>query len=186
MTIEDSLVAVLQALEATETPHMVVGSFSTNFYGRRRSTEDADLVVQVGPKTISQLSEKIGKELKIDPQMSFETATGTMRHIVEVVGTEFKIELFHLSDDDHDQERFRRRRRVAYLGREVWLPTVEDVIVTKLRWADRACRKKDRNDLQDVIAVRGKKIDWDYVNAWADRHGTRALLDEIRNSIPPI
>ena len=118
--------------------------------------------------------------------MSFETATGTMRHIIEVVGTVFKIELFHLGDDDHDQERFRRRRRVEYLGREVWLPTVEDVVVTKLRWADRAGRAKDRNDLLNVIGVRGKKIDWDYIYAWADRHGTRALLDEIRKSIPPL
>jgi hypothetical protein len=118
--------------------------------------------------------------------MSFETATGTVRHVIDVVGTGFKIELFHLGDDEHDQERFRRRRRVTYLGREVWLPTVEDVVVTKLRWADRAGRTKDRNDVRDVIAVRGKSIDWDYVDSWADRHSTRALLDEIRASIPPL
>jgi hypothetical protein len=37
-----------------------------------------------------------------------------------------------------------------------------------------------------MIAVRHKSIDWGYVNAWADRHGTRALLDEIRKSIPPL
>ena len=49
MTIEDALVTVLQALEETETPHMVVGSFSTNFYGHRRSTEDADLLY--GPRS---------------------------------------------------------------------------------------------------------------------------------------
>jgi hypothetical protein len=165
---------------------MVVGSFSTNFYGRRRSTEDADLVVEVGPQTIRQLASKFGQELRLDPQMSFETATCTMRNVIDVVGTTFKVELFHLGDDEHDQSRFRRRRRVEYLGREVWLPTVEDVVVTKLRWADRAGRSKDRNDVQDVIAVRGKSIDWTYVNSWADRHGTRALLDEIRKSIPPL
>ena len=28
-------------------------------------------------------------------------------------------------------------------------------------------------------------IDWPYVYDWSDRHGTRALLDEIRSSIPP-
>jgi hypothetical protein len=69
---------------------------------------------------------------------------------------------------------------------EAWIPTVEDVIITKLRWAERAGRQKDRNDLQTVIRVQSDQIDWNYIYSWADRHGTRALLDEIRNSIPPI
>jgi hypothetical protein len=30
------------------------------------------------------------------------------------------------------------------------------------------------------------RIDWDYVHKWCEEHGTRALLDEIRQSIPPI
>ncbi len=62
------------------------------------------------------------------------------------------------------------------------MPTAEDVIITKLRWA----RSKDRDDVRDVIAVQGDAIDWPYVHAWADQHGTRGLLDEIRASIPPI
>jgi hypothetical protein len=83
-------------------------------------------------------------------------------------------------------ERFRRRRRVSLAGREVWLPTAEDAIITKLRWSLLANRSKDRIDVRDVIAVQFDRIDWDYVNAWCDQHGTRALLDEIRRSIPPI
>lgn len=57
MTIDDALRTVVQALEQFDTPYMVVGSFSTNFYGKRRPTKDADLVLDLGPKTISQLSQ---------------------------------------------------------------------------------------------------------------------------------
>ena len=42
------------------------------------------------------------------------------------------------------------------------------------------------DDVRDVIAVQGDRIDWDYVCRWADIHGTRQTLDEIRQSIPPI
>jgi len=90
-----------------------------------------------------------------------------------------------LSDDPHDQERFRRRRRLKLFQREVNLPTVEDVVVTKLLWALAAKRSKDWEDVQTVIAVQDRNIDWPYVYGWCDRHGTRALLDEIRRSIPP-
>jgi hypothetical protein len=58
------------------------------------------------------------------------------------------------------------------------------VIVTKLRWAQNAARGKDRDDVKDVIVVQGDAIEWDYVHHWCNVHGTRALLDEIRASIP--
>ena len=110
----------------------------------------------------------------------------TTRHIIKVADVEFKIELFHLSDDPHDRERFRRRCHVQFLGRQVSMPTAEDVIVTKLRWAILSKRSKDRSDLENVLAVQGPKLDWDYIYRWCDQHGTRALLDEIRQSIPPL
>ncbi len=118
--------------------------------------------------------------------MSFETVTMRRRYVADVIGTPFKIEFFLLNDDPHNQERFRRRRRVPLLDRQVWIPSVEDVIITKLHWAMLGRRSKDRDDVRDVSAVQGDRIDWDYVHRWCDQHGTRALLDEIRASIPPI
>ena len=37
-----------------------------------------------------------------------------------------------------------------------------------------------------TVAVQSQNIEWPYVYAWCDRHGTRTLLDEIRRSIPPL
>jgi hypothetical protein len=182
----EAALAVVEALEALAIPYMLVGSWSSNFYGIGRLTRDADFVVQLGDRSPAEIAGRLGASFKLDPQSSFETLTMTLRHVLQVVGTEFKIELFHLSDDPFDQERFRRRRRVKLLGREANLPTAEDVIVMKLRWAATGRRSKDRDDAQNVIAVQGDRIDWAYVIAWCDRHGSRAVLEEIRKSIPPI
>ncbi|HBI45494.1 MAG TPA: hypothetical protein DDY78_21960 [Planctomycetales bacterium] len=186
MSGDDATLAVIGALEALGTPYMVVGSFSSNLYGVPRSTQDADFVLQFGPQTIFQLADLLGPPFRFDPQMSFETVTFTMRHVLELPDIPFKVELFHLGDDPYDQERFHRRCRKKMLGREVSVATAEDVIVTKLRWAVQGRRMKDREDARDVIAVQGDAIDWDYVNSWCDRHGSRAVLDEIRASIPPL
>lgn len=64
------------------------------------------------------------------------------------------------------------------------LPAAEDVIITKAYWALGRKYSKDRDDVRDVIAVQGDQLDWDYIYAWADRQGTRYLLDEIRGEIP--
>jgi hypothetical protein len=165
---------------------MGVGSLSSNYDGIGRSTNDADFVVQAGPESVPQIARRLGAAFRLDPQLTFETTTLTSRHILEVVGSPFKIELFHLSDDAHDQERFRRRRGVMTLNRAVSLPTVEDVIVTKLRWIHQGQRSKDWEDVRNVIAVQGEQIDWGYVLPWCDRHGTRAVLEEIHRSIPPL
>ncbi|MHB1422376.1 MAG: nucleotidyltransferase [Gemmataceae bacterium] len=185
MTQQEAIRAVIDALDTLAIPYMVVGSYSSTFYGIPRLTQDADMVVEFGSVSASRLASQLGPSFRLDPQMSFETTTLTQRHVLEVVGIPFTIELFHLSDDPHDRERFRRRLRVTMMGRELSIPTVEDVVITKLRWALHAGRSKDKEDVRDVIAVQGEKIDWSYVHNWCAQHGTRALLDEIRESIPP-
>jgi hypothetical protein len=186
MTGNEAALAAAEALEACGIPYMLVGSYSSNFYGVDRSTQDADFVIELTQGDIGELARRLAPAIRIDRQMSFETVTMSRRFVAEVVGTTFKIEFFLLNDNPHNQERFRRRRQVTLLGRQVWMPTVEDVIVTKLHWALLANRSKDREDVRDVIAVQRDRIDWDYVYHWCDQHGTRELLDEIRRSIPPI
>lgn len=186
MTGEEATLAVIDALEARDVPYLLVGSLSSNYYGVPRSTEDADFVVHLGEIRIAELIDQLGPRFRLNRQMSFETVTGTTRWEVGIADIAFKIELFLLSSDPHDQERFCRRRRVRVLGRETCLPTPEDVIITKLRWARQGERPKDRDDVRNVIAVQGDRLDWDYLCQWCGRHGTGELLREIRASIPPI
>lgn len=186
MDIQTAVVTMVDALSAEQIPYMLVGSFSTSYWGIPRSTKDGDFVIAAGSQPVKQLRERLGPSFRFDPQRSFESVSATMRRIVTVAETDIKIELFDLSQQPHDQERFARRVKAQWLGREVVIPTAEDVIVTKLYWALNAARGKDRDDARDVIAVQGDWLDFDYIYRWADEHGTRGLLDEIRQSIPPI
>jgi hypothetical protein len=186
MNSEEAVLAVIAGLEAACLPYMIVGSLSSNYYGIPRSTRDADLVVQFETQPFAVLTAGLAPGLHLDPQMSFEMVTGTFRHLIHLINSPFTIELFHLSDDPHDQERFRRRQSVRLFDRKVFVPTPEDVIITKLRWCVQAQRNKDRDDVRDVITVQQGVLDWDYVHGWCERHGTRQLLDEIRLSIPSV
>ena len=186
MTTAEIAVAAIDALDATSVPYMLVGAFSSNFYGIPRSTDDADFVVELGSISIVDVVKQLGPRFKLDPQVRFETATGTTRHIVNVENSPFIVEFFHLSGDAHDQERFRRRCNVVLHGRSSYIPTAEDVIITKLRWSVHGRRPKDADDVRDVIAVQRDRIDWGYVCRWCEQHGTREKLEEIRKSIPPL
>ena len=180
MTIDDVALRVAEALGATGVPFMLVGGFSSNYHGIPRSTKDADFVVQLNAPLSEAFARTLGSEFEAEPQMSFETNTGTQRQEFRVAGTLFKVEVFRLSNDPHDRERFQRRLSVMVEGRQVFFPTAEDVIIWKLRWA----RAKDREDVRAVMGVQGDRLDWSYIEGWCERHGTRALLEQIRRTVP--
>lgn len=181
--------ATIAALETLQIPYMLVGGLSSMAYGIPRATKDADIVIAVAPKSLENLVEYLGADFELDPQGTFEMVTGTLRHHLRVPAIHFEIELFLLSEDPHDLSRFERRRPFPsqQLGMNAVIPSPEDVIVMKLRWYAIAKRGKDFDDTRDVIAVQGDEaLDWDYIHRWTAQHGTRELLDEIRDSIPPI
>lgn len=185
MTADQAVVAVLDALDAAGVPYMIVGSLASNFHGIPRSTRDADFVVELPPGSLDRFDAALPPGLTLDRKGSFETVTGTTRYLTELTGSPFVCELFVRSDDTHDQERFLRRQRVRVLDRVAFVATAEDMIVTKLRWADAAHRSKDFDDIRNIVAVRGPELDWAYVRRWSVEHGTTALLEHIRGSIPP-
>ena len=179
----DHACAVIAACNATGVAHMLVGSFSRNVYATPRSTQDADVVISLEPSKVQSLIQALSEEFVWEEQMTFETVTGTRRDTVVSKEGAFKVEIFWLSNDPHDQERFNRRRMIDFAGVSTWVPTAEDVIVMKLRWK----RPKDIDDVRDVIEFQGDDaLDWPYIHQWCEKHGTRALLDEIRASIPPL
>ncbi len=184
MTSQDAVAAMIDALHASHVSYMLVGSLASNVYGIARSTNDADFVVQLGPTSVHDVVRQLGPEFRFDPQVSFEGITATTRHVVELTSLAFKIELFSLSDEVYDQQRFARRHKVPMLGRDVSVLSVEDVIVTKLLWCKEGRRTKDREDVADVLTAYSGAIDWNYVNDWCAQHGTLDLLNQIRGALP--
>ena len=184
MNADEAVISLVAALEALAIPYMISGSLATNVYGVPRATDDGDFVVEFPPGCrIEDLARVLPATIRVDPQSRFETVTGSRMHACTVRDSAFRIELFLVTNDPHDRERFARRYRLATAFGAVWMPTVEDVIITKLLWASRAERPKDRDDCRNVIALQEAVVDWPYVQRWCDRHGTRLLLDEIRRSV---
>lgn len=160
MTADEAVVTVLDALDAAGVPYMIVGSLASNFHGIPRATRDADFVVELPPGSLDRFGGALPPDLTLQRQGAFEAVTGTTRYLIELAGSPFVCELFVRSDDAHDLERFSRRQRVRVLDRVAFVATAEDMIVTKLRWADAAHRSKDIEDIRNIVAVREPEIDW--------------------------
>jgi hypothetical protein len=173
---------LIEAFDRANISYMIVGSYSSNFYGIPRSTKDADLVIHLQSAEWAKLPEILPDGIELDDQMSFEMVTSTRRELLRVKDSWFQIELFRLSDDLHDRSRFQRRKKVEIFPEtHVFLPTAEDVIIQKLRWTHGAKRSKDFDDVVAVMAVQGEvRLDWSYIEHWCKEHGTMDLLAEAK------
>ena len=145
------------------------------YYSFPRSTTDADFVIDLGETAIANLGETLGEGFHLDPQLTFEMLGGTTKHVVDVLGTPFKIELFRLSSTPFDKSRFARRTNVKLLDRDVWLPTAEDVILQKLSWN----RPKDREDILGVMIANRASLDRGYLSDWCDELNRGELFAQL-------
>jgi len=180
MTGNDALLALIGILNELDTPYMVVGSYSSNFYGIPRSTKDADLVFQFDSRSLSEIVKRLPEGLSFDQQSTFEMVTTTRKEVIVIEDSDFLIELFHLSTDDFDQARFQRREKVCFGdGSTTWMPRMEDVIIQKLRWAKGGARSKDFDDVVAILGVQ-EEVDFSYIIDWCEKHGTLEILAKAR------
>ena len=183
MIAEDIALKLLSILNSHQIPYMLVGSLSTNFYSIVRATKDADIVVQSSLSDVGRVLSNEYPDLKLNPQMGFESVTGSRKLELRLEPNDFVVELFALTDDAHDQERFRRRLKVEWAGQHAWIATAEDAVITKLRWSQFIGREKDIADARNVIANQDELLDWPYIERWCDAHGSRPLLEKIREEL---
>jgi len=84
---------VAQALQTAGIRHVLVGSMSSNVHGFARSTKDMDLVVESNRAELDRLFNRLSDSFDVDPQISFETVTGTLRHILVAKDGRFKVRI---------------------------------------------------------------------------------------------
>jgi hypothetical protein len=103
---------VIEALESEDIPYMLVGALSSSVFGIPRATKDVDIVLQlVTREPLRRLENRLADVVEFDPQVTFESLTGSVRHILTAKSRPpFIVELFELGTDAFVTERFSRRR----------------------------------------------------------------------------
>lgn len=184
MKLEELASLIFQHAEDCDVPHMAVGAIAAGTYGIPRATKDVDLLVATTGGGIARLIAALSSLVDFDSQVQFDTITWGKRWLgTSTSGIPYKVELFEMFDDPFVISEFDRRVRtfVPILNRSIWLPTAEDVVVQKLRWA----RPKDLEDARDVLAVQDpKNLDLAYVEHWCAEHGSLPRLQAILEALP--
>jgi len=188
MTQREVLFQVLDALERLEIPHMIVGSFASNYWGRPRTTHDADILIEMPASKAAALALSLEGSFYAPAEAIRDAiAEGDQFNVIHL-DEAFKVDLWLRQDTAYDRERFARRRRVTMLGRKVWLSSAEDTILIKLLWKrDQPEQSRQLQDAIEVYETQAPSLDDAYLDRWAAALGLTDLLASVRSeaAMPP-
>ena len=88
-----------------------------------------------------------------------------------------KVDFIVRKDSEYRRAEFARRRRASADGREFFVATPEDLIISKLEWARDSHSEVQLSDVRNLLAsVAG--LDRDYLARWVERLGLDTLYRE--------
>ena len=170
---------VLTFLRSVGAEAMVVGSCASGSHGEGRSSHNVDLVVDLPENQVDAFIGLFDRD-----RYSLSESAFAERRMANVIDTHTgdKVDLFFLRDDPDSRREFSRRISGVILGVEVDVMTVEDTIISKLRWDQQIGGSElQRSDIQGLVVGRRDSLDWEYV--WANVHGNmRTTLETLVES----
>lgn len=163
--------------------YVVTGSVVTSVYGEPRFTQDADIVVAPDAPLGGALARAFEPpRYYVDAQdVDASLKEGMICNLIDTE-TAKKVDFHPLKPEPFERSLFDRRRKVIYGDVEVWFPSPEDAILSKLRWA-RATGDGERHlrDARGVYEVQGAALDEEYLQRWAESLSVSDLYAGIKS-----
>jgi len=188
--IARALEPVARVCERLRIRMQVGGSVATSTFGVARTTLDVDIVIDLKPGQVSRFVRSLEDDYMIE--------VGAVRGAVQRKAsfnlihqeTVIKVDVFVPQEEGFVRESFERGVRDTLEtdpdAREFVFATPEDMILHKLVWFELGGRVASRqlDDVRGVVEVLGKRLDWDYIDKWADELGVESLVYLVRSREP--
>lgn len=164
-------------LESASIAYMLTGSMAMNYYAEPRMTRDIDLVLAARPDDATTLVTLFRLDYYISDQAVRESLAG--ESIFNLIHNEsvIKVDCIIRKSSPYRRMEFDRRRRIRISDFETWIASIEDLIISKLVWAEQSRSELQLRDVRNLLRA---GCDLEYLERWARELGVFALLEECR------
>jgi len=174
------LESVLALLGDAGIPHMLVGSFASGFHGEFRATQDADVVIDPTAESLGEFLDQVSGEFYVSREAALDAFARRGQFNLVHFETAWKVDLIVRKDRPFSRVEFGRREPGALGDLAVPINSAEDVILSKLEWAKVSGSERQLTDATGVIAAWGDRLDWEYLDRWAEELSVSSLLAQIK------
>jgi len=153
-----------------------------------RATADIDLLADIKAEQVHSLFEALRDSFYVDEQAMRDAVAQRRSFNAIHFDSVFKVDFFVPKADDFSRAQLDRRQpRKLSLNRDetVWVASVEDTILAKLRWF-RAGQETSSNQWNDVIGMVGtsrETLDVEYLRTWSKELGVEDLFEKALDNV---
>ncbi len=145
---------------------MISGSIALNIYTIPRMTRDIDIVVELSDKQVNEFISLFPDSYYDEGVIRDEIKRQGMFNIIDHA-TGFKIDFIIRKESDYHKLAFSRRRKLKELNTELWVISIEDLIIAKIIWIQQFQSEKQMNDTKNLIL--NPDIDMPYIISWCQK-----------------
>ena len=169
----EALHAIVTRLESAGIPYMLTGSVAMSFYAEPRMTRDIDLVVELAAGDERRVARLFEPNYYVSEEaVRSAIADRRMFNLFDMARL-VKIDLVVRKEDEFRRHEFGRRRKHALGGKDVWLVSKEDLILSKLVWAGPSESEMQLRDVRKLLASGADEV---YLQEWSTKLGVADLL----------
>jgi hypothetical protein len=157
---------IASQLEAQELTYMLSGSLAMGYYTTARMTRDIDVVIHLQHHQVDNFVALFEGSYIHKPTVMDEIDRRGMFNVIEQT-TGIKIDFIVMKNDTYSQLAMDRRKSFVEADSVVWVISIEDLVIAKLRWIQVLFSERQAQDIESLL--RNPKLDHDYLREWVDR-----------------
>ncbi len=173
MELKELLSFITSRLEKEDIEYMLSGSVAMSTYTIPRMTRDIDIVIELK-------EEEIDKFASIFEDRFYLYKEGIREQIIRrgmfnAIDNEsgYKIDFIIRKNAPFNRKEFERKIRGVTFGLDVWIVSIEDLIISKLKWMQDSESQIQKEDISHLLE--NKSIDFKYLKNWIEQLGLKTF-----------
>ena len=158
--------------------YMLTGSMAMTYYAQPRMTRDIDMVVEILPEFIGRIEHVFKNEYYLSAESIRDAIDKEFMFNLIHINSAVKIDCIVRKNQKYRLVEFDRRNKIKVDDLEIFIVSIEDLIISKLLWAKDSHSEMQIKDVRNLLA---KDYDKKYIEVWAKELDIYELLTEIKN-----
>lgn len=169
---------VTNRLEENNIQYMITGSIAMTYYAMPRMTRDLDIIVELETKDAERFYNLFKDDFYISPNLVREEIENRGMFNIIHLRELSKVDFILRKNSEYRKIEFNRRKKVKIDDVEVWIVSIEDLVLSKLFWAKESHSEMQLADVKNLLKA---ETEMDYIERWSKKLGIFELLQETLN-----